>query len=71
MSEPEPVEVLSTPHKHGRPHKIPATPTPSKFVIHFYISENLTGVFRGKKRLINEVTASDSDTSFVARYVEI
>ncbi|KIJ90235.1 hypothetical protein K443DRAFT_135697 [Laccaria amethystina LaAM-08-1] len=50
MSEPEPVEVPSTPRKRGRPHKIPATPTPAK----------------GKKRSINEVAASDSDGSFVA-----
>ncbi|EDR00939.1 uncharacterized protein LACBIDRAFT_312694 [Laccaria bicolor S238N-H82] len=50
MSEPEIVEVPSTPRKCGRPRKITATPTPSK----------------GKKRTINEVTASDSEASFVA-----
>ena len=71
MSEPEPVEVPSTPRKRGRPRKIPATPTPSKFVIHFYISEDLTVAFRGKKRSINEVSAaSDSEASFVVRYVK-
>ena len=72
MSEPEPVEVPSTPRKRGRPRKIPATPTPSKFVIYFYISEDLTVAFRGKKRSINEVSAaSDSEASFVVRYVKI
>jgi hypothetical protein len=70
MSEPEIVEVPSTPRKRGRPRKITATPTPSKFVIYFYISKNLTIVFRGKKRTINEVAASDSEASFVARYVQ-
>ncbi|EDQ98601.1 uncharacterized protein LACBIDRAFT_335817 [Laccaria bicolor S238N-H82] len=50
MSEPEIVEVPSTPRKCGRPRKITATPTPSN----------------GKKRTINEVTASDSEASFVA-----
>ncbi|EDR08304.1 uncharacterized protein LACBIDRAFT_297851 [Laccaria bicolor S238N-H82] len=50
MSEPEIVEVHSTPRKHGRPRKITATPTPSK----------------GKKRTINEVAASDSEASFIA-----
>ncbi|EDQ98351.1 uncharacterized protein LACBIDRAFT_303646 [Laccaria bicolor S238N-H82] len=50
MSEPEIVEVPSTPRKRGRPPKIPATPTPSK----------------GKKRTINEVAGSDSEASFIA-----
>lgn len=69
MSEPESVDVPSTPRKRGRPRKSPAMPAPAKFVICIYVNENLTVVFRGKKRLIDEVAASDSDGSFVARYV--
>ena len=66
MSEPEPVEVPSTPRKRGRPRKAPATPTPAKCVIGIYVNKNLTIVFRGKKRAIDEVAASGS---FIARYV--
>jgi hypothetical protein len=69
MSEPEPVVVPSTPRKRGRPRKNPITPTPAKFVSCVYIKENLTIMPRGKKRSIKEVAASDSDGSFVARYV--
>ena len=65
MSEPEPVEVPSTPCKCGRPRKAPA----AKCVIGIYVNKNLTIVFRGKKRAIDEVAASDSDGSFIARYV--
>lgn len=68
MSEPEAVEAPTTPRKRGRPPKAPATPTPAKFVIGIYVNKNLTVVFRGKKRVIDEVAASDSDGSFIARY---